>query len=93
MKKRRALLDFLYVDCARDSPQCFSFDRPFFIFELKSKLESGNVDIIMKESNLQESLSAVVHSIESRSKTKRLTVKTIYDHGTYHLNGGNSYFL
>ena len=48
-----------------------------------SKLESGNVDITIKESNLQETLNAVVHSIETKSKSKGLTVRTYYDCGRY----------
>ena len=43
-----------------------------------SKLESGNVDIVVRRSNLQGALDAVVHSISQKSRTKNLEVKTFY---------------
>jgi signal transduction histidine kinase/CheY-like chemotaxis protein len=44
-----------------------------------SKLESGNVDIDIKRSNLQAALDAVVHSIAQKSRENNLKVKTYYD--------------
>jgi signal transduction histidine kinase/CheY-like chemotaxis protein len=44
-----------------------------------SKLESGNVDINIQQSNLQETLDAVVHSFVQKSRSKNLEVKTFYD--------------
>jgi signal transduction histidine kinase/CheY-like chemotaxis protein len=44
-----------------------------------SKLESGNVDIDIRRSNLQEVLDAVVHSIAQKSKSRNLSVNTFYD--------------
>lgn len=44
-----------------------------------SKLESGNVVIDIKNSNLQAALDAVVHSIAQKSRENGLKVKTYYD--------------
>ena len=44
-----------------------------------SKLESGNVDITIQRSNLQEAMDAVVHSIAEKSRSKDLVLKTFYD--------------
>ena len=44
-----------------------------------SKLESGNVDIVMLRSNLQETLDAVVHSIEFKGQSKGLVLRTSCD--------------
>jgi len=44
-----------------------------------SKLASGNVEIDLKRSNLQETLDATVHSIDMKAQTQFLTLRTIYD--------------
>ena len=44
-----------------------------------AKLESGNVDIEVKRSNLQDTLSSLAHSIETKASKKEITLKTIYD--------------
>ena len=44
-----------------------------------SKLESGNVEIRIVRSNLQDTLSAVVQSIEARARPKNLAIRTTYD--------------
>jgi signal transduction histidine kinase/CheY-like chemotaxis protein len=44
-----------------------------------SKLESGNVEIRIVRSNLQDTLSAVVQSIEARARIKCLSIRTTYD--------------
>lgn len=44
-----------------------------------SKLESGNVEIEIRQSNLQETLNSFVHSIETKAQDKQLTVRTFYD--------------
>jgi signal transduction histidine kinase len=44
-----------------------------------SKLESGNVAIEIRRSNLQETLNSFVHSIETKARAKQLTVRTFYD--------------
>jgi signal transduction histidine kinase/CheY-like chemotaxis protein len=44
-----------------------------------SKLESGNVEIEIRQSNLQETLNSFVHSIEAKAQVKQLTVRTFYD--------------
>jgi signal transduction histidine kinase/CheY-like chemotaxis protein len=44
-----------------------------------SKLESGNVEIRIQRSNLQETLDAVVHSIDQKAKQKHLQLRTFYD--------------
>jgi len=46
-----------------------------------SKLESGNVEILIKRSNLLEAINAVVHSIKTKSKDKGLTIATFFDFG------------
>lgn len=46
-----------------------------------SKLESGNVEINVKECNLQDTMNAVVHSIESKAADKGVTVRKLYDLG------------
>jgi signal transduction histidine kinase/CheY-like chemotaxis protein len=43
-----------------------------------SKLESGNVEISIRPSNLQTCLDAVVHSIGQKARSKNLTVQTHY---------------
>ena len=43
-----------------------------------SKLESGNVDISIQRSNLQETLNFVVHSIETKASLKNVRLRTIY---------------
>jgi signal transduction histidine kinase/CheY-like chemotaxis protein len=44
-----------------------------------SKLESGNVEIEIRKSNLQETLNSFVHSIETKAQAKQLTFRTYYD--------------
>ena len=44
-----------------------------------SKLESGNVELSITLSNLQDTLSAVVQSIEARARPKMLSIRTKYD--------------
>jgi signal transduction histidine kinase/CheY-like chemotaxis protein len=44
-----------------------------------SKLESGNVSIKIVRSNLQDTLGAVVQSIEARARPKSLTIRAVYD--------------
>ena len=44
-----------------------------------SKLESGNVELSITRSNLQDTLSAVVQSIEARARLKMLSIRTFYD--------------
>jgi signal transduction histidine kinase/CheY-like chemotaxis protein len=44
-----------------------------------SKLESGNVDIQLVRSNLQDTLNAVVRSIEAKARPKNLSIRTLYD--------------
>ena len=44
-----------------------------------SKLESGNVEITMRRSSLQEALISTVSSIEMKAQSKKLTVRTFYD--------------
>jgi len=43
-----------------------------------SKLESGNVDITMKPSNLQSCMDAVVHSMSQKAKSKDIEIATTY---------------
>jgi signal transduction histidine kinase len=44
-----------------------------------SKLESGNVEIEMRHSSLQETLNSTVHSIETKAQSKNIEIHTIYD--------------
>jgi signal transduction histidine kinase/CheY-like chemotaxis protein len=44
-----------------------------------AKLQSGNVNIDIRQTNLQETLDAVVHAIENIARERNVTVKTIYD--------------
>jgi CheY-like chemotaxis protein len=44
-----------------------------------SKLQSGNVEIDIRQTNLQETLDTVVHSIDSTARDRNITVKTTYD--------------
>jgi signal transduction histidine kinase/ActR/RegA family two-component response regulator len=44
-----------------------------------SKLESGNVEIMIQRCNLQETLNSVVHSIQTQGLSKNLSVRTFYD--------------
>lgn len=44
-----------------------------------SKLESGNVEIDIQRSNLQETLHAVVHSISMKAKSKNIALRTKLD--------------
>lgn len=44
-----------------------------------SKLESDNIEIVVKRSSLQESLSAVIQSIETKAKPKNLSVHNLFD--------------
>jgi signal transduction histidine kinase/CheY-like chemotaxis protein len=44
-----------------------------------SKLQSGNVNIDIRQTNLQETLDAVVHSIDNIARERNVTVKTTYD--------------
>lgn len=44
-----------------------------------SKLESGEVDIQIRPSPLQEILQSVVHSIESKAQAKGVTIRTRFD--------------
>lgn len=41
-----------------------------------SKLESGNVQIEIREASLQETLNSVVHSIATKALPKHLSIKT-----------------
>lgn len=43
-----------------------------------SKLESGNVSVEIKECRLQETLNAVVRSIETSSRAQNVKIKTVY---------------
>jgi signal transduction histidine kinase/CheY-like chemotaxis protein len=44
-----------------------------------SKLESGNVEINVVRSNLQDTLNVVIQSMETKAKPKRLSLRTVYD--------------
>lgn len=44
-----------------------------------SKLETGNVEVDIKRSNLQQTLSSVVHSVGMRGLATDVTVNTLYD--------------
>lgn len=44
-----------------------------------SRLESGNVETVIRPSSLQELLNSVVHSIEARGLSKDLSIRTFYD--------------
>jgi signal transduction histidine kinase len=44
-----------------------------------SKLESGNVDIEIRQCSLQETLNSVVHAIEAKAVSKKVSLCTIYD--------------
>ena len=44
-----------------------------------SKLESGNVELSIIRSNLQDILGTVVQSIEARARPKMLSIRTLYD--------------
>ena len=44
-----------------------------------SKLESGNVEITVKRSNLQEALSTTVHSSNLKGEARQVRVKTKYN--------------
>jgi signal transduction histidine kinase len=44
-----------------------------------AKLQSGNVNIDIRRTNLQETLDAVVHSIDNTARERNITVKTTYD--------------
>ncbi len=44
-----------------------------------SKLESGNLDIEIKPSSLQETLNSVVQAIETQGQSKKISVRTFYD--------------
>jgi CheY-like chemotaxis protein len=44
-----------------------------------SKLESGNVDIEIRQCSLQETLNSVVHAIEAKAVSKNVSLCTIYD--------------
>jgi signal transduction histidine kinase len=44
-----------------------------------AKLETGNIDIEIRRRELQETLNAVVHSIEPKAQGKQLTLRTHYD--------------
>ena len=44
-----------------------------------AKLETGNVDIEIQRSNLQETLNSIVHSIQTRAQAKNVTFHTFYD--------------
>ena len=44
-----------------------------------AKLETGNVDIEIQRSNLQETLNSIVHSIQTRAEAKNVTFCTFYD--------------
>lgn len=43
-----------------------------------SKLESGNVEIDLQQSNLQETMNAVVHAIETKAATTNISLQTNY---------------
>lgn len=43
-----------------------------------SKLESDNVEIDVQNSNMQETLNAVVHAIESKASSSNITLQTNY---------------
>ena len=44
-----------------------------------SKLESGNVDVEIKRSNLQQTLGSLVHSVEMRGLATDVKIRTHYD--------------
>ena len=44
-----------------------------------SKLESGNLEIEIRRSNLQETLNTIVHSLETKARPKQLAIRTTYD--------------
>jgi signal transduction histidine kinase len=44
-----------------------------------SKLESGNVDIEIRQCSLQKTLNSVVHAIEAKAESKKVSLCTIYD--------------
>ena len=44
-----------------------------------SKLESGNVEIDVRRSNLQETLNAIVHSIQTKAASKQISLRTYFD--------------
>lgn len=44
-----------------------------------SKLESGNVEIEVKRSNLQEALSSTIHSMQLKGASRNVNVITLYD--------------
>jgi signal transduction histidine kinase/ActR/RegA family two-component response regulator len=44
-----------------------------------AKLESGNFEIEIRRSNLQEMLNAVIHSIQTKAASKQITIRTYYD--------------
>ena len=44
-----------------------------------SKLATGNVEIDIKRSNLQETLNATVHSIDMKAQARCLSLRTFYD--------------
>jgi signal transduction histidine kinase/CheY-like chemotaxis protein len=44
-----------------------------------SKLESGNVDITIRQCSLQETLNSIVHAIEAKAVSKKVSLCTIYD--------------
>lgn len=44
-----------------------------------SKLESGNFEIDVRKSNLQETLNAILHSIQTKAASKHIHLATYYD--------------
>lgn len=44
-----------------------------------SKLTTGNIDVEVKRSNLQQTLGSVVHSVEMRGLVTDVTIQTRYD--------------
>lgn len=44
-----------------------------------SKLESGHVEIDVEKSNLQETLNAVVHAIETKASSTNVSLQTNYE--------------
>lgn len=44
-----------------------------------SKLESGNVDVEIRRTQLQEALNSIVHNIDMKAATKKIALRTVYD--------------
>ena len=44
-----------------------------------AKLDTGNVEIDVRKSNLQETLTAMIHSIQTKAAAKRIHLRTFFD--------------